>query len=56
MPVWRVPYKATFRGITLVEAATAEKAATIVSAGGFDNDPGAEMVDWEVAGTVREDQ
>ena len=53
---WAVPYSATFRGTAIVEATTAEEAEEVIKSGGFDNDPGAEMSDWELTGRAKEDK
>lgn len=52
---WTVPVTVTLRGYAIVEAKDSAGAYEAIKAGGFDIEPGAEMVDWEVAGTARVD-
>lgn len=52
---WSVPYEAKYRGTVQVEAETADEAKAKVDAGDFEDDPGAERVDWSATGQAKED-
>jgi hypothetical protein len=56
MESWLVPYKATVRGVTVVEAISAEDAVARVEAGVFDLDNGQEMTDWAATGSAKENK
>lgn len=47
---WLVPYRATFRGKTYVEAETADTARQMVDDGDVELDGSEELVDWESVG------
>jgi hypothetical protein len=53
---WAVPYRSTFMGTAIVEAETAEEAREKFEAAPNCDDPGQELVDWEVVGEPKEER
>jgi hypothetical protein len=54
MSEWLVSYRVTYRGITVVEAEDAKAALAQVNSGVFEDDAGAERVEWKAYGTPSE--